>query len=244
MVLKLVAPHDDPAVEADALRLYDGQGAVRLLALDAARSALLLERCTPGDDLAALVPERDDEATGIAARVMNALRRTLPGDHPFPDLGWWTSVLDRIHDAFGGTAGPMEKRVVDAAIGLRRELLASAPAPSLLHGDLHHHNVLRTVRDGSEEWIAIDPKGLAGDPAYEPAPFFYNPLGDWHGRAHLGPGFVARRIDLFVERTGLDRERVRSWAVVQGIVSSAWGLEDGSGGWPFAERVAAFALDA
>lgn len=243
-VLKLVTPCSEADGEAAALRAYDGRGAVRLLAHDAARGALLLERCVPGDDLAAFVPERDDEATALAAGVMRALRRPLPADVAFPELAVWTSVLERIRNVFGGSAGPMEQRVLDAAISFRRELLGSPPEAELLHGDLHHHNVLRATRDGRAGWLAIDPKGLAGDPAYEPAPYFYNPLGDWHARARIDARFVRRRIDLMAAHTGLDAERIRGWAVVQGVVSSAWSYEDGRAGRPFAEHVAALALDA
>jgi streptomycin 6-kinase len=141
---------------------------------------------------------------------------------------------------FGGTTGPMDKRVVDAAIRLRVELLASAPTPVLLHGDLHHHNILMAQR---EPWLAIDPKGVAGEKAYEPSPLFYNPVGDWHGGVD-GPNLIRRRADVIAERTGLDWQRVLGWAVVQGIVSSAWDYEGGGApGGSGAEMTAAWALE-
>lgn len=240
LVFKAIAPYLDADVEADALRFYDGRGAIRLIDNDAAKSVMLLERCLPGDELATLVPERDDEATAIAAAVMMQLWRPLPEAHPFPALGEWTGVLDRLYGFFGGTTGPMDKRVVDAAIRLRSELLTSAPTPVLLHGDLHHHNILMAER---EPWLAIDPKGVAGDPAYEPSPLFYNPVGDWHGSVD-GPRLVRRRADIIAERSGLDRQRVLGWAVVQGIVSDAWTLEDGGErSWPGPEMTAAWALE-
>ena len=119
----------------------------------------------------------------------------------------------------------------------------------LLHGDLHHHNILNasTLRQAqgasTATWLAIDPKGIAGEKAYEPSSFFYNPLGDWHTRVD-GPRVIQRRIDIIAERAGLDKQRVTGWAVVQGIVSSAWDYEDGGAhGWSFTEQVAAWALD-
>jgi streptomycin 6-kinase len=238
LVFKAVAPYLDADLEADALLLYAGRGAVRLVDRDQAGGAMLLERCQPGTELATLFPERDAEATAIAADVMVQLWRPLSQEHPFPDLASYTSVLDRLPDLFGGTNGPMDERVVDAAIDLRTSLLASASETVLLHGDFHHHNVLRAER---QPWLAIDPKGVAGEKAYEPSPMIYNPLGEWHGHVD-GPRLVRRRVDVIVEHTGLDRQRVLGWAVVQGIVSSAWDFEDGGTGGPGAEMTAAWAL--
>ena len=240
LVLKASAPYLDSDVEADALRLYDGRGAIKLIDRDPAQGMLLLERCLPGDELAALVPGCDDEATAIAADVMMQLWRSGPDPQPFLTLARWTGVLDRLYSIFGGATGPMNKRVIDAAIRLRADLLQSAPETVLLHGDLHHHNILRAQR---QPWLAIDPKGIADEKAYEPSSFFYNPLGDWHANVD-GPHVIRRRIDIIAERANLDRQRVIGWAVVQGIVSSAWDYEDDSDhGWSFTEQVAAWALD-
>jgi streptomycin 6-kinase len=240
VVFKAIAPYLDADVEADVLRLYDGQGAIHLIEHDATCGVMLLERCLPGTELATLFPDRDTEASAIAAGVMAQLWRPLPATHPFPTLAEYTSVLDRLYDMFGGTTGPMDKRVVDAAIRLREELLASTPEAVLLHGDLHHHNILMAER---EPWLAIDPKGVAGDPAYEPSPLFYNPVGEWHTQVD-GPRLIQRRADIIAERAGLDRQRVLGWAVVQGIVSDAWTLEDGGvRDWPGPEMTATWALD-
>jgi len=239
LVLKAIAPYLDADVEADALLLFDGRGAIKVIEREQARGVMLLERCLPGTELATLFPDRDDEASAIAGEVMAQLWRPLPASHPFPTLADYTSVLDWLYDMFDGTTGPLDKDVADAAIELRKELLASAPTPVLLHGDLHHHNILRAER---QPWLAIDPKGVAGDPAYEPAPLFYNPVGEWHTQVD-GSRLIQRRVDIIVERTKLDRQRVLGWAVVQGIVSDAWTLEDGGErDWPGPEMTAAWAL--
>jgi len=239
LVLKAIAPYLDADVEADALLLFDGRGAIKVIEREQARGVMLLERCLPGTELATLFPDRDDEASAVAADVMRQLWLSLPTSHPFPTLAEYTSVLDWLYDMFDGTTGPLDKDVADAAIELRKELLASAPTPVLLHGDLHHHNILRAER---QPWLAIDPKGVAGDPAYEPAPLFYNPVGEWHTQVD-GSRLIQRRVDIIVERTKLDRQRVLGWAVVQGIVSDAWTLEDGGErDWPGPEMTAAWAL--
>jgi streptomycin 6-kinase len=238
-VLKVIAPHLDADLEPDVLRAWAGRGAAELVAHDAEFGAMLLERCLPGDELAVLFPDHDDAATSAAADLMTQLWQPLPADHPYPGLAEYTGVLDRLDELFAGQDWPMDRRVAAAAVGLRAELLASAPETVLLHGDLHHHNILRAQR---QPWLCIDPKGVAGERAYEPSPFFYNPADEWPGTVDVAR-VVRRRIDLISERAGLDRQRVIGWAAVQGIVSSAWGHEGDGHGWPRCERVAALALE-
>lgn len=238
-VLKVIAPHLDADLEPDVLRAWAGRGAVALVAHDAEFGAMLLERCLPGDELATLFAAEDDEASAVAAEVMTQLWHPLPDGHPYPGLAEYTGVLDRLDAIFGGPDWPLDRRVADAAILLRKDLLASAPEAVLLHGDLHHHNILRAQR---QPWLCIDPKGVAGEQAYEPSPFFYNPAVEWPAAVDVAR-VVRRRIDLVSERAGLDRQRVIGWAAVQGIVSSAWGYEGDGHGWPRCERVAALALE-
>ncbi len=224
LVLKILAPYDEVIVEPEALQHYAGHGAIRLIDRDEATSAMLLERCLPGAELATLFPARDHEASAIAGDVMAKLWHPLPAQHPFPTLTEYTGEMDRIGTIWHGGPPPMNPRVVDAAISLRQELLASAPESVLLHGDFHHHNVLQAQR---EPWLVIDPKGVAGEKAYEPSPMFYNPVGNWHGSIANGPAFVHRRAEIISERANLDLQRVMAWAVVQGVVSDAWNYESG-----------------
>lgn len=224
LVLKIIAPYLDADNEYLVLQHYAGHGAIRLLERDETTGAMLLERCLPGDELATLFPLHDDDASAIAGEVMRKLWHPLPDDHPFPTLAEFTDVMDRFDSLCDGAPPPMEPHVVDAAKQLRRDLLSSAPETVLLHGDFHHHNVLRAQR---EPWLVIDPKGVAGERAYEPSPMFYNPLGDWHGGIADGVKFVRRRAEIISERAGLDLQRVLSWAVVQGVIADAWTWDTG-----------------
>jgi streptomycin 6-kinase len=241
LVLKIIAPYLDADTEYLVLQHYAGQGAIRLLERDEASGAMLLERCLPGDELATLFPARDDDASAIAGDVMAKLWHPLPESHPFPTLAEYTGVIDRINMIWLGGSPPMNKLVMDAAVSLRKDLLASAPETVLLHGDFHHHNVLRAQR---EPWLAIDPKGVAGEKAYEPSPMFYNPLGNWHDGIADGAKFVRRRAEIISEHAGLDLHRVLSWAVVQGVVSDAWTYESGVVASGDAALTAEWALDA
>jgi streptomycin 6-kinase len=193
-VLKVSSPWDDEAdEEADALRLWSGDGAVRLLRHDPARRALLLERVRPGDDLASL---DDDEATEIAVGVARSLWR--PAGAPFRRVGDHVPAwLDRAVPASGHRLVP-----------IARQLLAELEigATTLVHGDFHHHNLLAS----GGRYVAIDPKPMLGEPEYDVAPFLWNPLG-----YRMRRDVTERRLAGFAA-AGLDEWRMRAWAVIRG----------------------------
>jgi streptomycin 6-kinase len=202
-VLKLTLPSDPEAArEAAALAAFAGEGAARLLAHDPDWGALLLERLVAGTQLAAL--EDDDAATLAAADVMRRLHRPPPDGHAFPRVGEWGAALD------GAT-----RREFD-------ELCASAAAPVLLHGDLHHFNILRS----GDGWAAIDPKGVIGEPAYEAGALLRNPLPTLLEHPHP-ERLLARRIDLLAETLDLDAGRLRAWGRVQAALAAAWSEQAG-----------------
>jgi streptomycin 6-kinase len=220
-VLKTWLVHPDLVSEMEALRLWDGRGIARLLECDPARGAMLLERLRPGEPLATL--EDDQQATLIAAGVMAKLWIPAPPD-PEKKLcyaGDWARGLERLRATFGDGVGPFPARLVEAAERLFAELLAGAGPPLLLHGDLHHWNILSA---GREPWLALDPKGLVGEAEYEPGALLRNrfPSGSERETAR----FTARRLDLLSERLGLDRRRALGWAMAQAVLSAWWTYED------------------
>jgi streptomycin 6-kinase len=225
VVLKLSFPGDpDFEREAEALRLFDGRGAARLLELDLDCGAMLLERLEPGVPLTAV--RDDDEATCIAADVLRQLWRPVPPGHPFPSVSDRARGFDRLRRSFGGGTGPMPAALVERTEAFFAELLASQGEPALLHGDLHHYNVLAARR---EPWLAIDPKGVVGEPAYDAAALLHNPVETLRTPR---PGKVLeRRVDLLSEELGLDRERVRGWGFAQAVLAAYWGLEDSGRVW-------------
>lgn len=227
-VLKAGFLADELTAEIAALRLCDGHGMARLLDADEARGVLLIERLRPGTPLTA---ESDDDATSAAAMVMSRLWRPLPPDHPFPTVARWAAGLARLRDRFGGGTGPLPAPLVDRAESLMADLLASAPPDVLLHGDLHRGNLLRAER---EPWLAIDPKGVAGEPAFETAAFVRDGWDQDAAPARL----MARHIAVLAEALALDRERVRDWAFAGAVLSAWWSIEDEGDGWEGAMRCA------
>lgn len=224
-VLKLSFPGDrEFETEVEALRLFDGRGAVRLLEADVQRGVMLLERLEPGLPLTTV--ENDEEATSIAADVMKRLWRPVPPDHPFPAVSDWAEGFSRMRRRFGGGTGPMPAALVEKAESLFADLLCSGAEPVLLHGDLHHGNVL-AAQHGS--WLAIDPKGVVGEPAFDTAALLHNPsnlLKSPHPAQVL-----ERRVSRLTEELNIDRDRVLGWGIAQAVVSAYWNLEDHGRVW-------------
>jgi streptomycin 6-kinase len=224
-VLKVGHPPGEFSQELAALEHFDGQGAATVLASDEARGALLLERIKPGTPLVD-IPD-DDEATQIAARLMKSLWRPAPEDHPFPTIANWAIGFERLRAHFDGGAGPFPSALVDRAERLFGELVTSMAEPVVLHGDLHHWNILSS---GCHSWSSIDPKGVVGEPAYEVGALLRNPMP----RILLWPevgSVLDRRIDQCAEILSLDRERLRAWALAQAVLAGWWAYEDHGQGW-------------
>ena len=224
-VLKINFPDPESAHEADALSAWGGRGAVRLIAHDPERRALLVERCLPGTQLWAV---RDEEvANRAAAGVLRALWRPPPDGHPFRTLDgearrWAQELPGRWHRH----GRPFDRALLDRAVGWIDELLAAPDGdPVVLHQDLHGGNVLRSeraLREPTGGWLAIDPKPLAGDRAFDTASLLRDRRDELAGEPHP-VARMRRRLDQLAEALELDRERMRRWAVVHAL---AWGLEE------------------
>ena len=208
-VLKVIFPHREAEHEAAALRVWDGEGAVRLLDYDEGRWAMLLERCEPGTLLAEAEPE-----TALDVFIELLPRLWTNGGAPFRPLadeaGWWIECLPGDWERAGR---PFDRRLVDTAVGLLRELSDSQGDQVLLHQDLHADNVLAAER---EPWLVIDPKPLVGERAFGIAPIVRDvELG--RGRRDL-----ERRFDRLTSELGLDRDRACGWTIGQTI---AWSFD-------------------
>ncbi|WP_422771722.1 aminoglycoside phosphotransferase family protein [Plantactinospora sp. WMMC1484] len=234
-VLKLGVPSGESLrTEAAALAAFAGQGAVRLLRADLDRGALLLERAEPGGRLRDLVPGRDDEATAVAARVLRRLAVPPPPDCPLPDLVGYAVGFDG-YLAAHGDGGPLPADLVRRAGGLMRELCASAPGRVVLHGDLHHDNILCAER---EPWLAIDPHGVVGDPGFEIGALLYNPEPE--DRDPALTALVPARVEQLADLLAMPIDRVVGWGFVMAVLSDVWTAEDWT---PGARSPASRALD-
>ena len=208
-VLKISLPHRESEHEGDALERWNGAGAVRLLAQDRSRWALLMERCRPGTPLREEEPER---ALDVFVELLPRL--WIPAGPSFRPLaeeaGWWAAGMQANWDR---TGRPFERRLLEAALCALEELAPTQGEQVLLHQDLHADNVLRAER---EPWLVIDPKPLAGDREFGLAPIVRSfELG--HSERAL-----RRRLDRLSAELSLDRDRARGWALAQTV---AWSFD-------------------
>jgi len=195
-VLKIVSPHDEESIhEGDALELWAGDGAVRLLRVDRSRRALLLERVWPGSDLAGMA---NAPATEIAVDVATRLWR--PAAAPFHWIGH--HVPRWLAEAQPESAAG--RRLLDLARERFDQL--DVRSGTLVHGDLHHYNIL----NAGNRYVAIDPKPMLGEPEFDVPPFLWNPIGPEMTREE-----TERRLTAFAA-AGLDERRMRAWAIIRG----------------------------
>ncbi len=225
VVLKVGVPNPELSTEIEALRLFDGRGSVMLLDDDPELGALLLERLEPGEPLTSL--DEDEKATSIAVDVMQQLWREIPADHPFPTIAKWAEGLKRMRRTFDGGCGPFPEDLVERAEASFKDLLANPLQAVLLHGDLHHGNIISAER---EPWLALDPKGVVGEAAYEVGAFLRNPMPQLLQATDPGR-LLSRRVDQMAEKLEFDRGRLLRWGIAQAVLSAWWSYEDHGHGW-------------
>lgn len=225
LVLKMGVPNPELESEMAALRLFNGEGACRLIDYEEEKYWMLLERLSPGAMLSTL--EDDEEATYIAAEVMQKIWRPAPKDHVFIRLTDWFDGLKKLRTIFHDGTGPLRESLVDRVERSVKDFFIENHNPVLMHGDFHHFNLLSSERG----WLIIDPKGVIGPSGYEVGPFLMNPWGDLLSRIDYR-GITKRRIDILHECLGFERERILEWGLAHAVLSAWWGIED-STGWEY-----------
>ena len=233
VVLKLSYPHPEARHEASALAAWNGAGAVELLGSDAEDGALLLVRLRPGSTL------RDEQLPpaahlAVGAALLRRLAATpVATGAPFPDLVEVAGRLadtaaERVERLLPGAPIPVDTGLCGQAIDLLRSLPADAPVRGLAHGDLNPGNILRHDDDATGEpggWLAIDPKAVHGDLAWDPWPLLTQ-VGGWTDSVPEA-AVLAERTRLVADATGLDAARIAAWCVARGVESGLWAADRG-----------------
>jgi streptomycin 6-kinase len=214
VVLKVVKRIDGEWLAGQVLDAFAGRGVVRVV--ERGQGAMLLERLVPGRPLAHEEAD-DDEATFILADV---IRRMSPGAPPSttPTVDSWEEAFHRYRA--NGTID-IPNSLLEAAHRTSVDLCESQAATRLLHGDLHHGNVLL---DSQRGWLAIDPKGVVGELAFEVGAALRNPCE--HSWFYAEPATIRKRVAHFAAVLGLDTRRMLAWAFAQAILAAIWELED------------------
>ena len=238
VVLKIGVPREELTSEVAALRLFNGEGACRLIEADEEKGFLLLEHLNPGVMLS--IMEDDEQATHIGAELMQMIWRTAPQDNVFIRLSDWFDGLKRLREMFNGDTGPLNKKLVERVEQSAKDFFIENHRPVLMHGDFHHFNILSSERG----WLVIDPKGVIGPAGYDVGPFLINPWGEL-SNGITKRRMTERRIDILHEHLGFERERIHEWGLAHAVLSAWWGIEDNTG-WEyalaFAEMIASLDL--
>jgi streptomycin 6-kinase len=217
VVLKVIRRPGDEWRSGEILDAFAGKGVVRVY--EYVEGAVLLERLSPGNSLVGIALNGgDDEATEILADVIQQMspRQFVKAIVTVED---WAKGFAR-YLASGDEQIP--RSLVEKAYGVYRHLCSSQSSLRLLHGDLHHYNV---VFDAERGWLAIDPKGVVGEIEYEIGALLRNPYEK--PELFAQPSVVERRLTRLSSRLSLNFRRALAWGFAQAVLSAVWEVEDG-----------------
>lgn len=232
LALKLGWPHAEADLEHLALRLWDGDGAVRLIAANPAADALLLERLDADRPLTSASILESCEAVGELFRRLD--RPASPQFDTVADKArrWRQQCAD------AGRGVP--RRLVEQALTTLEGLVGSAAHSRLVHEDLHDANAIAPLNPAHGRWLAIDPKPVVGEWEYAVAPVVWNRADD-AARAHNLRTHLRLRADIVADVAGLDLERTYAWTFVRLVLNAVWAEPHLPGSGEFLGRMIALA---
>ena len=216
VVLKIGFNKKCIAEEESALKYFGGDGCINIIDYSEQYNALLMHQALPGNTLKTLYPTHVDLVMSLYANTMQQLHsKSMPVAIHFPFVNDWLAAIDH------ASAERIPTSLLDKAVRLKRELLASSVTQRVLHGDLHHDNILHS----GDEWIAIDPKGIIGEPAFEAAAFDFIHPAELNSSPDVAKLFT-QRAELLAKIANINTRRLRDWVFVRLILSAAWHIED------------------
>ncbi|MET3575930.1 aminoglycoside phosphotransferase family protein [Bhargavaea ullalensis] len=215
-VFKAGVPGKDSRREILATESYRGNGCAALIRSVPEDGVQLLERIRPGAMLSTVSDEA--EAARAFCGVWKRLRRPLPATTEFPSVASMWEEASRSYRRMHPVGGPVPEEKIRLAGSCFAAVEASCAGRGLLHGDLHHQNILLNDRGG---WTAIDPHGYSGDPAYDLAPFLYNELE--HKPVEE---LLALRTGILLDELQMSRKRLLQAALAMTVMSACWHAEE------------------
>lgn len=227
-ILKIGVPNYDFSNEIRTLKIYDGIGCARIIREDAEIGAMLLEHLQPGTMLTEI---EEGMAIKHFAKVWTALRRPVKESASHPSIGYWMKALDRYLAGESSKEDLISKDFIRLAQTCFIDITNSSKGSELLHGDLHHQNILYSDTRG---WLAIDPKGVIGDPYFDIISFLINQLFHKPNTKQL----LEKRVTSLCIEMQLDRTRLLKAAVALSTLSACWWIEDNDPDWETAYQCA------
>lgn len=212
IILKIGMNSKALAKEASCLKAFAKHAVAKVIAHD--DNMIIMQRAVPGGTLKSHFPDNDIEATKILCKNIKEIHKaSIPENHNFFSLSELFNPLDQKLD--------IPDEILNKAKHLREDLLKSTTKEVLLHGDLHHDNILKN----GDNWLVIDPKGFIGDPAFEPAAYLCNPIPELLQENHPRE-IIENRINICSVKLGIDSRRISDWLYAKSVLCWAWSLED------------------
>ncbi|RUQ99351.1 aminoglycoside phosphotransferase family protein [Legionella septentrionalis] len=215
VVLKLSCDATSTRNEVKALQHFQGHGCIKLLKINWQHHAILLEQAIPGQTLKTHYPLQFSEAVNAYASVVETLLHKPTISQRFPMVHDWLKALDEACNSH------IPNSLLLQAIALKNDLLNSPESYFVLHGDLHHDNIL--MHKG--QWVAIDPKGIVGEKAFEAAAFDFITRAELANKADV-KDILQMRIHILANALNLSPVRLTQWIFVRLILAAAWFAED------------------
>jgi streptomycin 6-kinase len=214
-VVKVFTSPEDFDDELGTLKHYQHANACNVLDAIPDRAVLLLERLRPGRNLKSV---NESEAILTVARLIQVMQGVPP-----PKVGMYPTVLDislglqALRHHFKGQAGPFKEATLQRVEKLFPQLISQQSTLYLLHGDLHHENILAS----NAGWKMIDPEGVLGSVEYELMPFMVNNLPQ-NGAEQT----IKHRINEFANHFGIEGNVLLKWGLCFSLLSAWWNIED------------------
>ncbi|MEW4279002.1 aminoglycoside phosphotransferase family protein [Priestia megaterium] len=230
LVVKLFVEPSELLHEQEALTAMAGENTVKIVDSDAEKGILLLEKLSPGRLLSSFSTK--DEAALIAAGLMKSLWRMPQSDSTIEETAVKREKqLREYTQMYPSGIDFLSSETLQHALAVFSELNRTSQQLFLLHGDLHHDNILQS----GEAWKIIDPKGLIGEKEYEIIPFLLN---------HLPKTNVAEtidhRINIFVKELNVNKKRILLWGYAHSVLATCWLIEDRQDAASFLRAIEAF----
>jgi streptomycin 6-kinase len=206
-----IATSDEERWGALLMVWWEGDGAAPVLLHEG--DALLMERALGTGSLIEMAENgHDDEASRIICSVVQKLHAHKDNPPKLLPLSLWFKRLEVAASQFAG--------LFSQAFTIANELLSAPEDLVVLHGDIHHGNILDF---GSRGWLAIDPKHLIGERGFDYANLFSNPnqiIATHYGR-------LSRQVQIVADAAQLDKNRLLKWILAYSALSAAWSIDDG-----------------
>jgi streptomycin 6-kinase len=210
IILKLSNNIDSCEKEVLALNYFSNFGAIKILA--ATNNAILMEQA--GSSLKSYFPQKDQDAVIICCDIIKKLHTSQITNDVFPNIKDWLSILNKDYN--------MPINYLSKARTLRDRLLSITNENILLHGDLHHENILYH----NNNWVFIDPKGVIGNIYFEATTFIYNPITELTNSNNCEE-IMLNRIKLCTKLLNLDKQKLIEWCFLKLVLCWVWNIEDG-----------------